>query len=190
MAKNSPPEIGLKIKNLRLEHKLTLEQLAKSSGVSKSMLSQIERGKTNPTLATIWSLTQSLNIEIAQLLENPSTDTKDPHKLEMVKAHKIPEIQSADGKCVLRILSPTSLVSQIEWYDMTLQSGGMLDSESHGDGTGEHLTVTEGELTISLGSKKLTLSAGDTARYDTNAPHIIKNTGRSLARAFLVVITA
>ena len=190
MPQNSPPDIGLKIKSLRQDHRLTLQQLAKSSGVSKSMLSQIERGKTNPTLATIWSLTQSLNIDIAQLLESASGTEKNLHKLEKIAAHKIPEIQSADGKCTLRILSPVHLVSHVEWYDMTLQKGGILDSETHGEGTEEHLTVLQGELTVTTSSKTLKLTKGDTARYDTNIPHIIKNTGTSSARAFLVVILA
>lgn len=71
MARGSLPDVGQKIKALRTERKLTLDGLAKASGVSKSMLSQIERGLTNPTLATIWSLTQSLGIDISSLLAKP-----------------------------------------------------------------------------------------------------------------------
>ena len=68
MAQQQLPDIGKTIKQLRSAKNLTLDQLAESSGVSKSMLSQIERNKTNPTVGTLWSLTEALNIDIGDLL--------------------------------------------------------------------------------------------------------------------------
>ena len=64
------PEIGPAIKRERKARKLTLEQLGTLSGVSKSMLSQIERGEANPTFAVLWSLTQAMEIELSDLIGN------------------------------------------------------------------------------------------------------------------------
>ena len=56
----TPPKVGSEIQRIRLQHNLTLDQLAVKSGVSKSILSQIERDLSNPTLATIWRITKAL----------------------------------------------------------------------------------------------------------------------------------
>lgn len=188
MTRNSPPDVGRRIKALRAQENLTLDGLAKMSGVSKSMLSQIERGLTNPTLGTLWSLTQSLGIEIAALLDDPDAETNPGARIDIVKSHHTPEIQSADGLCALRILGPVDLVSKTEWYDMQLASGGILESEGHASGTREHLTVLEGTLGIRVGGKEQLIEVGDTARYDADVPHDIENKGQSPARALMMVL--
>lgn len=188
MTRNSPPDVGQKIKALRTAEKLTLDGLAKMSGVSKSMLSQIERGLTNPTLGTLWSLTQSLGIDLASLLNEPEVDAADSAEIELIKSHQTPEIQSADGLCSLRILGPIDLVSETEWYDMRLEAGGCLESEGHADGTVEHLTVIDGALEVRTGTKSQRLEAGDTARYQADIPHVIENKGGATARALMLVL--
>jgi len=189
MTRNAPPDIGQKIKLLRANRKLTLDQLAKSSGVSKSMLSQIERGLTNPTLATVWSLTQSLGIEIADLLSDATANSTEDMFFEVTKNHQTPEIQSADGKCSLRILGPIDKVSETEWYDLLLEPDGILESEGHGTGTVEHLTVLDGALTVRNAQTTQQISVGDTARYQADVPHYIENKGKSSACALMVVLT-
>ncbi|MFC7048155.1 helix-turn-helix domain-containing protein [Emcibacter nanhaiensis] len=188
MSRHSPPDVGSKIKELRSARQMTLEQLARASGVSKSMLSQIERGRTNPTVATLWSLTAPLGIDLADLLDSKGEDQATRHEISVLPSHQCPAIQSADGKCSLRILGPIDLVSQMEWYDMQIEPGGILESEPHSAGTREHITVLEGALRISNGLHQQDLAAGDTARYEADIPHAIENIGKSKARAMLVVI--
>lgn len=186
MPRNSPPDVGQKIKSLRTDKKLTLEQLAGMSGVSKSMLSQIERGRTNPTLAILWTLTQSLGIEVSDLLNRDQEQTCS--RLDHIKAHQTPEIQSADGRCTLKILGPIDLVAKTEWYDMVMMGGGLLESEGHAEGTMEHLTLLDGELSVRNGAEEIILSPGDTARYDADIPHYIENKGKKPARALMIVL--
>ena len=105
-----PPNIGPNLKRDRRAWKLTLEQLAAMSGVSKSMLSQIERGEANPSFAILWSLTQALGVRFSDILgDGPAGVEKD--QIEVTTAGHTPEIRSADGMCVLRILNPARLVS-------------------------------------------------------------------------------
>jgi len=187
MPQTAPPDIGQKIKLLRTSRALTLDQLANQSGVSKSMLSQIERNKTNPTVATLWSLTQALGLEIGELLGSAGTKTEKKKNISIVKSHQTPEIQSADGKCTLRILGPLDLVSHIEWYDVIIEKGGILASDPHVKDTKEHLTVISGEALISSDEDEQHLFPGDTARYNAGVTHSIKNIGAKDTHAILIV---
>jgi len=189
MTRNAPPDIGNKIKARRSEIKLTLDQLAKRSGISKSMLSQIERGLTNPTLAIIWSLTHSLGIDIASLLSEAKAPQYKRPMLNIMKSHQTPEIQSADGKCDLRILGPIDKVSEIEWYELILEPSGLLESEGHSEGTIEHLTLLAGQLAVKNDQIEEVLSVGDTARYQADVPHYIENKGDLSAWALMVVLS-
>lgn len=189
MMKPTPPDIATTIKELRSARSLTLDQLAATSGISKSMLSQIERNKTNPTVGTLWSLTQALGIDIAELLGAESKAEVPENLITTMKAHQTPEIQSADGKCILKILGPHNLVSHMEWYEVDMQKGGVLDSESHAIGTVEHITILEGTVTISTGSETDILQKGDTARYAADVHHYIKNHSQVPAKAILIVYT-
>ncbi len=189
MSQASPPDIAATIKELRSARSLTLDQLAAASGISKSMLSQIERNKTNPTVGTLWSLTQALGIDITDLLGTGSKMNAKEKQISTMKSHQTPEIQSADGKCTLKILGPHELVSHMEWYEVALKKGGILDSEPHAAGTREHITVLEGSVTISTGKEEDILTAGDTARYAADSHHFIKNHTGIPARALLVVYT-
>src|SRR5689334_576037 len=121
-----PPPLGPRLKSIRKERSLSLDDLAKLSGVSKSMLSQIERGVANPTFATLWSLTTALQLELPELIGLQS-DVSRPG-IDLVASGFTPEIRTDDGLCVLRILSPTQSAGLVEWYDLTIHPGGALIS--------------------------------------------------------------
>ena len=82
--KSPAPPIGGRIHEIRKQQELTLDELARRCGVSKSMLSQIERGKVNPTYATLWSITQALDVEMSQLIEQAAAGTKSKGRIEDV----------------------------------------------------------------------------------------------------------
>ena len=153
------------------------------------MLSQIERNKTNPTVATLWSMTRALDVEIGELLGSAEKPHEKKRAISLVRAHQTPEIQSADGRCTLRILGPLELVSNIEWYDVKLEKGGVLSSDPHVKGTEEHLTILAGEVEIASAGEFQKLSSGDTARYKADVEHLIKNVGVGDAHAVLVVLS-
>jgi len=81
-ASATPPKVGYLLRNLRLARRLTLDELAKSSEVSKSVLSQIERDRTNPTVGTLWRLAKALGVEIEDLLR---VDTRTGEYISRVK---------------------------------------------------------------------------------------------------------
>lgn len=181
------PSIGPNLKQDRRAKNLTLEQLAAMSGVSKSMLSQIERGEANPTFAVLWSLTQALGIGFSELLGNgPAGGQRD--QIEVVTVGHTPEIRSADGLCVLRILNPPRLAGGAEWYEVELEPNGMLDSAPHASGAFEHFTAWTDEISISSGESSCQLRRGETARYPADVHHSISNRSQGKARGLLVLL--
>jgi mannose-6-phosphate isomerase-like protein (cupin superfamily) len=151
------------------------------------MLSQIERNQANPTVAVVWRLANALGVPMAELLsgEEPGAPA-----MVTVPPHAIPSLRSPDGLCELRILGPIELAGRFEWYELTVQPGGVLTSEPHEPGTREHLTVHAGALAVDAGEQTQTLGPGDTARYAVDQAHAIRNTGSEAARALLVVVHA
>ena len=183
---NAEPRVGDTLAALRQTQSLSLDELSRRAGVSKSMLSQIERAQTNPTVAVIWRLSNALGVSMADLLGgNPRPG--EPN-ITVVPVHATPSLRSPDGLCELRILGPIELAGQFEWYALALQVGGALQSQAHERGTREHLTALTGLLEVSAGDERKRLKHGETARYAVDRPHTIHNVGKTPASAWLVVV--
>ena len=182
---SAPPEVGATLQRMRLERGLTLEDLSRTAGVSKSMLSQIEREKANPTIAVAWRLANALGVEIAELL---SADVKKQDAIRILEAHETPTLPGEHAGYTLRILGPMELAGKFEWYELTLAPNGALVSAPHDPGTTEHLTLLHGSVELDVNEVIKKLKVGATARYAADLPHRIQNTGKSEAKALMVVI--
>ena len=180
-----PPRVGHTLASLRQARALSLDELSRQAGVSKSMLSQIERNQANPTVAVVWRLANALGVPLAELLEGnrPASPA-----IATVPSHATPSLRSPDGLCELRILGPIELAGQFEWYELTVQPGGRLASEAHEPGSREHLSVLSGGLRVVSGEASTELATGETARYAVDQSHAIENQGTQEARALLVVL--
>lgn len=180
-----PPKVGATLQQLRQAQGLSLDELSRRAGVSKSMLSQIERNQANPTVAVVWRLANALRVELSELLggEKPSAPA-----IETVAAHATPAMSSPDGLCQLRILGPIDLAGQFEWYELHIEPGGALESAAHEPGSREHLSILSGALEVTAGGTSRPLLCGETARYAVDGPHAIRNRGSEPAVALLVVI--
>jgi len=180
-----PPRVGITLARLRAEQGLSLDELSRKAGVSKSMLSQIERNQANPTVAVVWRLANALGVGLTGLL-----DGEQPVEpaIVTVAAQATPTLRSADGSHELRILGPIELAGQFEWYELLLQPGGALVSQAHEPGSREHLTVLSGTIDVSSGDESQRLKHGETARYRVDRPHAIRNAGKNVATALLVVM--
>jgi transcriptional regulator with XRE-family HTH domain len=163
---------------------MTLDDLSRAAGVSKSMLSEIERDKANPTIAVAWRLTNALGVSLDSLFAPQKT----PEAIAVAGPHEIPTLSGHDAKYQLRVWGPIELAGKFEWYELTLQAGGALVSNAHEPGTREHLTVLQGSIEIEAAGTTKRLKAADTARYVADEPHAIRNAGKGEAKALLVVI--
>jgi transcriptional regulator with XRE-family HTH domain len=182
---NAPPEVGATLQRLRLARGLTLEDLSRIAGVSKSMLSQIEREKANPTIAITWRLANALGVAIGDLL---ASETRDVEVIRVMDAHETPTLPGSHAGYILRILGPMELAGKYEWYELTLAPGGELASQAHDPGTNEHLTVLNGAIEVEVGTSKRKVRPGGTARYPADQDHVLRNAGKTEAKAVLVVV--
>lgn len=168
---------------LRKKHKLTLEQLAATSGVSRSMLSQIERGQANPTLAVTFRIAQAFGISIGELVDQPWSASN----IEVVHGNDPNNLFRSDDQCQIRTLSPMHMEKNIEFYEIRLAPKAKLDSAPHFEGTRELLTVTQGHAKVRSGTNECLLAAGDSAHYRADLAHCIENSGKKELVCHLVV---
>lgn len=168
---------------LRQRNNFTLEQLAAASGVSRSMLSQIERGQANPTLAVTFRIAQAFGLSIGELVDDPAASGN----IEVVHGQDPAHLFRADGECQIRTLSPLHMEKDVEFYEVRIQPGASLDSSPHFDGTRELFTVASGAATVTAGATRCELVAGDSAHYRADVEHAIANPGDIPLSGYLVV---
>jgi XRE family transcriptional regulator, regulator of sulfur utilization len=177
-------QLGKTIQRLRKAYNLSLSELADQSGVAKSIISQIERNETNPTLATIWRLSQALDVSIERVL---AASDEEPF-IERSSRGDTPILASDDGKVRLAIIGWIATVEWLQWYDVRSESGGVLESDAHQRGSVECLSVLEGEFEVEVGGEKQRAKSGETLRYRCDRPHIVRCVGRGPGRATMVCI--
>lgn len=174
-------KLPARLKAARQAQGLSLDAVAKLSGVSRSMVSQIERSESSPTIATLWNLTRALQVDFAGLLDE-GTINKD---IDVLRADDVPNIRAGASGLNILILSPPEDAGKTEVYELRFTDAGVLDSQPHASGTKEHLTVISGSLYVTSGEHTKHLQAGDTARYAADVAHRIEASGP--ASAFLIV---
>ena len=177
-------QLGKTVQRLRKAYNLSLSDLSEQSGVAKSIISQIERNETNPTLATIWRLSQALDVSIERVLQAAD----DGPFLEKSSRGDTPILVSEDGKCRLAIIGWIKTVEWLQWYDFSADPGGVLESEAHQRGSVESLSVNEGELEVEVGGAIEHAKAGETLRYRCDRPHAIRNMSQKVASGTMICI--
>ena len=177
-------DLGRRVKKLRGDRGWSLEELASASGVSRSMLSEIERKRANPTLSVTYRIARAFGLSLQDLLESADSAST----IQTIRANDRAQIFRKDKQCQIRTLSPLNLEKDVEFYELRLPPNGALRSQPHVDGTREFLTVEEGEVELQSGNSSETLGKGDSATYRADVTHTIVNTGKHEAMLFLVVI--
>ncbi|MFO1485418.1 MAG: XRE family transcriptional regulator [Verrucomicrobiaceae bacterium] len=177
--------LGKRVKKLRTDRGWSLEELATASGVSRSMLSEIEREKANPTLTVTFRIARAFGMTLQELIESAETSAS---KIQVIRANDRAQVYRSDKQCEIRTLSPLNLEKDVEFYELSLKTGGALRSQPHFEGTREFLTVEEGSVRIESDQDVEELGKGDSGTYRADVPHAIVNTGKADALVFLVVI--
>jgi XRE family transcriptional regulator, regulator of sulfur utilization len=173
--------IAENLKKLREERRLSLDNLAKLSGVSKSMLGQIERGEVNPTVSTIWKISNGLKISFTQLMSRPETD------IEIVEKSDIQPFVEDGGRVRNFPVFPFDSKRRFEMYALELDSEGHLEAEAHPSGTQEFLTVFAGAVTVTVNGADIVIASGDSLRFMADTPHTYRNAGSALCSLSMVI---
>ncbi|HEX5174884.1 MAG TPA: cupin domain-containing protein [Gaiellaceae bacterium] len=178
---NGGLELGERLRAIRVLRRLTLREVAESAGVSESFVSQLERGRSNASVATLQRLAGALGIEISDLFAGES--------------HSGPRVLRRQERQLLEwghlgrkaLLTPKPFHS-LEVVAAAFDPGGSTGDEpyTHGDSE-EVLLVIAGHVHVQLGSELLELSAGDSVNYRSSTPHRVSNPGDELAEVLFVI---
>lgn len=181
-------ELGASIRALRAEHGLTLEALAEKSGVSRAMLSDIERGAKSPTIRVLAGIASALEQPVSQLLgEKPPGPQPPSHTVVRRKERPVTIEPRTDVE--RHLLAPSFVRRGIEifWYSIPANSRTTLLPQP--PGTEVHLTVARGIVQCQLGEQKVTLEEGDSLQFQGTLECALVNSEKKPARAFLVLDT-
>ncbi|MDD5368309.1 MAG: XRE family transcriptional regulator [Anaerolineaceae bacterium] len=173
--------IARNLKKIRDEKKLSLEKLAVLTGVSKSMLGQIERGDSSPTISTVWKISNGLKVSFTSLLDSVQTDPT------VIRQANITPLVEDRGKYRLYPLFPIEPGRRFEIYSIEIDQGGYLSAEAHPDGAEEFLTIFTGAITVMVNAQEYRASAGDSIRFRADQPHAYLNPGEMVAKISLII---
>lgn len=173
--------VAMNIKRLREENKLSMEELAKLSGVSKSMIAQIERGEGNPTLSTLWKISNGIKVPFDALTVRPET----PH--EIVKISEVQPLYEDDGKVKNYSLFPDNENRRFAIYYLELEQGSYWQSEAHLKGTTEFITIFSGMVEIETDGESFMIEKGGSIRFKADTVHSYRNVGKETALMHMTI---
>lgn len=173
--------IAANLKRIRKEKKLSLDNAAELTGVSKSMLGQIERGESSPTVATLWKIATGLHISFTALLEGKAEETR------IIQKTEITPLLSDEGRFQLFPFFPYENDRRFEMLSIEMEAGSRSESTPHQEGTEEFVLVFEGTLRLTLNGKEYSVEAGNGIRYFADQPHIYENPGRVPTKICMVI---
>ena len=169
------------IKRIRENKKMTLDAAAAATGVSRSMLSQIERGDANPTITVLWKIANGFKVSFTALTETSLEDAA------VIPAESVHPVTEADGLYINYPVFPFDEKRLFEMYRIVIKPGGKLDAQPHIAGTEEYITVFEGEAQIMADGKVYQLKAGDSIRFRSDVIHGYKNTGSETVQMSMLI---
>lgn len=173
--------VAKNIKRLREENKLSMDELAKLSGVSKSMLAQIERGDGNPTISTLWKISNGMRVPFDALTVRP----KSPY--EIVKTSEIQPLLEDRGKVKNYSIFPDNENRRFAVYYLELDEGSHWESEPHLRGTTEFITIFTGKIEIYADGQRFIVKKGESIRFKADTAHSYKNVGNESAILHMIL---
>lgn len=168
--------VSVNLKRIRQAKGMSLDRVSEQTGVSKSMLAQIEKGTANPSLGVLAKITSGLRIDFQTLTSRPRQEycLVDPRDLEPTK--------EVTGQYSVRTCFPFEDSRAMEVYRIDVEPGGIYVSGSHGENTKEYICVMEGVLTIECHHHVQEICREQIYKLETDQTHIYRNNGKETAR--------
>jgi transcriptional regulator with XRE-family HTH domain len=180
--------IAERVRELRAAQGLSLEALASKSGVSRSMISLIERGESSPTAVVLEKLASGLGVMLASLFDTPSALTQAPSG-PVARRNDQPEWQDPASGYIRRNISPPGVPQPMQIVEVHFPPGGRVAFENGARDVRVHqqVWVLEGAIDITLGAERHRLREGDCLAMQLDRPTMFHNPTRKLARYAVVI---
>lgn len=174
--------LGDNFKKIRLQRNLTLDSVSEITGISKSMLGQIERGVANPTLSTLWKISNGLKVPYSSLIKLPNSE-------EGVLSESDVMVITTDDKLYENVhFFPFDATRDFEMAKITLKPTATVQTGPHPAGSYEFIIVFDGEIVIEHGSKTDIVRKNQAIKFASDVQHTIYNLGKTDARAVAVLL--
>jgi transcriptional regulator with XRE-family HTH domain len=176
--------IARRVRALRTDLGLSLEGLAAKSGVSRSMISLVERGESSPTAVVLEKIAAGLGVSLATLFDDASGPATPISRRDERTAWRDPQ-----SGYVRRNVSPPNFPSPIHIVDVLLPAGARVAYETGARDTSIHqqIWVREGSLEVTLGRVTYRLAEDDCLAMQLNEPTAFRNRTRKPARYFVII---
>jgi transcriptional regulator with XRE-family HTH domain len=190
-AENSPDNAQLavlakEIRFFRKKKHFSLEMLAEASGVSRSMISKIERCQTVPSTVILSKLAEALGVTFSQLMA-PAVEREVVH----IASGEQPVLQDQESGFLRRCISPMLPGRGIDWVLNTLPANAETGKfVAHRRGVEEYIYVLRGRLRATIGDQSIVLDQGDSLFFQADADHTFLNLGKTPCEYFLVIDTS
>jgi transcriptional regulator with XRE-family HTH domain len=183
----APPvarEVGARVRTLRLDRRMTLDQLAEGSGVSRRMITMLEAGETNASIGTLDKLAGALGTDLPSLVSSRPVLPFDPSPSGSVQ----PLWQDDLGSSA-RLLVSHRRTSVTELWQWRLAPGARYDADPDPPGSEEMILVGAGRLVVEVGEERYRLEADGYLRLPTHSPYAYVNPGTRPTRFIRVVVS-
>lgn len=173
--------LGEKLKTARNRMGLSLGEVASMTGVSKTMLSQIERSESVPTIATVWKIANGLRIKFETLLENTN------RLYDVKNIENMTPLTDKGNKVLVYCIFPFSPISGFEFFYGIFKPGCNHSSGNHQNSNTEYVFVSQGEIELTIGSKKYRIKSGSSIAFDSKENHNYTNNGDIDAHVHFII---
>lgn len=159
--------IAHNLRKTRLQRGMSLSALARGAGISKSTLSDLERGRGNPSIDTLWVLARALNVPFAALFADDGAE-----RPQVLRFDDAPVVTAERGRAfTARHLFTRHGRGEIEFYVLDLEPGVTRRAHGHTPGIVEHVIVISGRMEVGPDGQSEVLDAGDYIRFPADRPH-------------------
>ena len=174
-------DVGERLRALRRFRRCTLRTIAERSGLSESFLSQVERGRSSASIASLRRIAEALGVSIADLFEPGG-----PPLARVLRRDERPALSF--GILGRKLLLTPRPLHYLEVFMGELEVGGSTGAEAYAHGDSEELfVVLSGTVQLELGGELFDLESGDSIDYRSSTPHRITNTGDELAEVMWII---
>ncbi len=157
--------IGERLKEIRTNRKLSLDEAAKLTQVSKPMLGQIERGQSIPTITTLWKIATGLKVPLSSFLEQQQTE------YSVIDIGEKEIIFEDNGRMRAYTLFSYDPIRNVEIFYIEFDEGCRHKSDKHNDGVEEYVFVLTGKLQLVLNEKEIVVGEKQAIRFRADIPH-------------------
>lgn len=168
-------------RRLRERRHLTLEAAAALTGVSRSMLAQIEKGEVNPTIGILWKIAGGYKAPFTALLEGEG------EAVSVLRGADVQPLLEDGGRYRNYPVFAFDEKKLFETYRIVILPGGCLEAQPHLPGTEEYITLFRGAVEISVCGEWYALRAGDSMRFRADAPHAYRNLAEQEAELSMLI---